>query len=257
MLLLLAFYVGSALAYEQPRLGGDRDGSGCKSSAGYTWCAPMGRCVRPWLTPCRSHQLVEGDVCYRFCEDASLPSIARRGECPAGTACHRTLPPRMAGFDSCHTPDTCQRVEPTAPAAGCSDDSECGAGFCRPATHDYSGPKACASFAAAGESCGGYAPAHLQTRCGPDLECVNTLGPAIADAPGTCSAPCDGGAARDAWGNCVAAGCAVWFDGCNTCTGAGTRAQSCTDAFCMRPSGPAECRGWALGYGPAGATGHI
>ena len=187
-----------------------------------------------------SGALAEDDVCYRFCEDSSLPFVARRDDCPAGTTCRTTLPPGMAAFDSCHTPDTCQRDD--AAAGGCSDDSECDAGFCRPTTMDYSGPKACVAFSAAGENCGGYTPPNFQTRCAPGLECVNTMGPMIADAPGTCSELCEAGAARDAWGNCITPGCTTWFDGCNTCTGAGTREQACTEEFCGRPTGAAECR---------------
>ncbi len=30
-------------------VGGDRDSHGCIPSAGYTWCAPLNKCVRPWL----------------------------------------------------------------------------------------------------------------------------------------------------------------------------------------------------------------
>ena len=30
-------------------VGGDRDKHGCIGSAGYTWCAGLNRCVRPWL----------------------------------------------------------------------------------------------------------------------------------------------------------------------------------------------------------------
>ncbi|MDD5026439.1 MAG: hypothetical protein PHH13_03630 [Candidatus Peribacteraceae bacterium] len=34
-------------------VGCDRDAHGCYTSAGYTWCAPRNRCVRPWKEPCR------------------------------------------------------------------------------------------------------------------------------------------------------------------------------------------------------------
>ncbi len=30
-------------------VGGDRDSHGCIPSAGYVWCAPLNKCVRPWL----------------------------------------------------------------------------------------------------------------------------------------------------------------------------------------------------------------
>lgn len=34
-------------------VGCDRDAHGCYASAGYTWCAPRNRCVRPWKESCR------------------------------------------------------------------------------------------------------------------------------------------------------------------------------------------------------------
>lgn len=113
------------------------------------------------------------------------------------------------------------------------------------------------AFAREGESCGGMM---MQARsCAPGLECANSAGPMIADAPGTCSQPCpavSGGVAqRDQWGNCIAAGCRTWFDGCNTCTSSGGR-QMCTEQFCAQPTGPAECRDAAAPAGPAVVDGH-
>eukprot|EP00756_Hemistasia_phaeocysticola_P007408 Hpha_TRINITY_DN14248_c0_g2::TRINITY_DN14248_c0_g2_i1::g.22153::m.22153 len=35
-------------------LGGDSDPHGCVPSAGYSWCGVLGKCVRPWETPCPS-----------------------------------------------------------------------------------------------------------------------------------------------------------------------------------------------------------
>lgn len=35
-----------------PIVGGDRDIHGCIGSAGYSWCASLGSCVRPWETSC-------------------------------------------------------------------------------------------------------------------------------------------------------------------------------------------------------------
>ena len=33
-------------------IGGDKDAGGCLVGAGYTWCEPLGECVRTWETPC-------------------------------------------------------------------------------------------------------------------------------------------------------------------------------------------------------------
>ena len=52
----------------------------------------------------------------------------------------------------------------------------------------------------------------------PGLECVNTMGPMIADAPGVCKRGCPKlSPSRDMYGNCVEPGCRSWFDGCNNC----------------------------------------
>lgn len=74
-------------------------------------------------------------------------------------------------------------------------------------------------------------PPNMQTRCSPDMECVNTQ-PMMSDGGGTCGPACPNRGMRDQWGNCIDASCSTWFDGCNTCTGTGTRAQSCTENFC-------------------------
>ena len=47
----------------------------------------------------------------------------------------------------------------------------------------------------------------MQNVCHPSLECVNTLGPMIADAPGTCQSPCENGERRDQYGNCIDNNC--------------------------------------------------
>jgi hypothetical protein len=33
-------------------VGGQRDAGGCVTGGGYTFCAPLNRCVRTWETPC-------------------------------------------------------------------------------------------------------------------------------------------------------------------------------------------------------------
>lgn len=110
-------------------------------------------------------------------------------------------------------------------------------------------PQACVAFSEPGASCGGMAPPNYQTRCAPTLECVNSMGPMVMDAPGSCAEACPIAASspiaareqRDSWGNCIAAGCSNWFDGCNACTSTNGM-QTCTEMFCAQPTGPAECR---------------
>lgn len=45
--------------------------------------------------------LSNNDVCYRFCEDGSEPSVDRRHECPSGTTCASVSTSNMVGFDNC------------------------------------------------------------------------------------------------------------------------------------------------------------
>ena len=37
---------------EQTPVGADTDAHGCIGSAGYTWCEPLGECIREWETDC-------------------------------------------------------------------------------------------------------------------------------------------------------------------------------------------------------------
>lgn len=91
-----------------------------------------------------------------------------------------------------------------------------------------------------GGTCGGW----LGGTCEAGLECVNTAGAMIADAPGRCLAPCGPGAERrDAWGNCIPSSCVHWFDGCNECSldPDGTNPAQCTERYCAE-AGEARCR---------------
>ena len=100
----------------------------------------------------------------------------------------------------------------------------------------------CVAFTPAGGGCGGMMPPQYQTRCQPSLECVNTMGPMIADGGGSCGPACPNRGQRDQWGNCIQAGCRSWFDGCNTCRVANGRASGCTENMCYQvAAGSATC----------------
>ena len=89
------------------------------------------------------------------------------------------------------------------------------------------------------------------SRCMKGLDCANTMGPMIADAPGQCVPKCT--TFRDQWGNCVPGGansrngCKTWFDGCNTChvtvdrSTHGGHLTACTKKRCYR-KGQAMCK---------------
>ena len=90
-------------------------------------------------------------------------------------------------------------------------------------------------------------PPEFQTRCLDNLECVNTMGPMIADAPGQCKEPCLRGENRNQYGECVQSltpqiripdNCATWHDGCNTCQVRDGRAEICTLMYCFRQDTP-------------------
>ena len=86
-----------------------------------------------------------------------------------------------------------------------------------------------------GDSCGGYTMPEYQTRCKDELECANTMGPMIADAPGTCSKPCLNNQTRNDYGICIIKlpdNCATWFDGCNTCSVNNGQLGACTLMYC-------------------------
>mmetsp|Transcript_13516 Transcript_13516/g.47669 ORF Transcript_13516/g.47669 Transcript_13516/m.47669 type:complete len:421 (+) Transcript_13516:68-1330(+) len=57
--------------------------------------------------------LAVGDVCYRFCEDGSEPSVDLRGRCPADAPCASPLPSGTMSFDTCgDRAHTCSSVAP-------------------------------------------------------------------------------------------------------------------------------------------------
>ena len=62
-------------------VGGTKDVGGCYSGAGYVWCEPMNKCVRPWITPCR----VKTEYCpespMQLCRMMCPPVHCSEGEC--------------------------------------------------------------------------------------------------------------------------------------------------------------------------------
>ena len=95
--------------------------------------------------------------------------------------CPSDANPDQADADADGTGDACD----AAPA--CASDDDCGAdAWCRP---DADNVGQCVPWVGVGELCGGFRPAHLVTRCSPDLNCDVRPGP--TDIPGTCRARCD------------------------------------------------------------------
>lgn len=190
----------------------------CMGSAGYTWCGSSRSCVRVWETPCADR--------YESCADCLAQQRAG-----VNIACPRKCDTYVVNTED---PCTCPPQPPCPPSptiAGCTvhvpPPDECGC------------IEACPSLQCGeGASCGGFALS--PSACTAPLECVATMGPYIADAPGTCRTPCP--TQRDAFGNCVDANCKVWYDGCNTCRIDHARGSSaCTEMFCDISRGMARC----------------
>ena len=152
-----------------PPIGAQMDSHNCLIGAGYTWCESSQNCIRQWITPCEDH--------FTDCTDCL--NLQRNGE---NIAC----------------PQECELIN-----LDCNTDKDCETNqFCRVSRLDIDGPKLCVPYSTEGESCGGYTLPTNQMRCSPGLECANTMGPRIADAPGNCMRPCKPGHTRDAYGNC-------------------------------------------------------
>jgi hypothetical protein len=115
----------------------------------------------------------------------------------------------------------------------CISDSDCDSEhFCRPTLNVLDSPKNCVRYSQRGESCGGMTMTNNQNRCHPNLECVNTMSHAIADAPGTCQEHCPNNQHRDSYGNCIDLNCREWYDGCNTCQISHSGQLICTEQSC-------------------------
>ena len=141
-------------------VGGERDDNNCLIGAGFSWCETTQSCIRIWETPCEDN--------FSDCNDCLKRQ--RKGE---NIAC----------------PINCDIA-----TVSCENDNDCGdLYFCRQTTMNYDGPKECVKYSKEGDSCGGYTLPSYESRCHPSFECVNTMGPMIADAPGQCM--------RSGWGD--------------------------------------------------------
>ncbi len=103
--------VAAAPAEPRPVLvGGDRDAHGCIGSAGYSWCAREGRCVRPWelarerALPFEGSPEANRQTFDRYCNAASADAGARAcamPECFRAVTCCRGGCSGPAVFTSC------------------------------------------------------------------------------------------------------------------------------------------------------------
>jgi len=220
--------------------GSQRDDHGCVLDGGYQWCESLQQCQRLWETPCEelndkntefcpasNNQMCRmacnepvcpdgqcalrvGNCCDYTCMDSQLSGTNCPNECPPPTPC--PMPPLAPN---------CRYIPPIQNNCGCS--SGCGTVDC--STHNT---------VLEGETCGGFMPYGMAGICEDGLECVYTMGPMIADAPGTCQQICQ--TTRDSWGNCIDEGCSTWFDGCNTCLLSDDNQIGCSEKMCYEKS---------------------
>ena len=168
---------------------------------------------------------------YTWCESSQRCIRIWEEECESLTnICDGTCPP-PAPCPLMAVQPGCRMIPPTYDSCGCS--IGCGTIDCS-TVHNVVGE---------GGSCGGFMMNQINT-CDQGLECVNIMGPMIADAPGTCMTICN--TERDQYGNClnqnnnlnIPWNCASWYDGCNTCSVVNGVLGACTLMMCFTNNEP-------------------
>ena len=251
-LIKLSIFTGLSLFSNGQLMGAQKDpsGNGCSLDGGYSWCKYLNECIRPWETECIAAKPV-----YPLITDIDLTvDCTSRRVCPPAPPCPM---PYMGdiNMDSCrlitNTDEcgcfiSCPSYDCTN-QGDCNQDTDCNSDqFCRDMGYQpylLGGrrlqPRECIDKSGEGESCGGYTLPQYQSRCMDGLECANTMGPMIADAPGTCAEPCHRNETRDDYGKCIGkipSDCASWYDGCNTCSVNKGKVDACTLMYCFSPS---------------------
>ncbi len=246
ILLNMIFVVNTS---SQMLVGNQRDEHNCILDGGYQWCETTQNCVRYWENPC---PLSEGD-CMSECPPpmpCPMPYMSNMENC------------RLKEYtDSCGCQIRCSSWDCTN--INCNSDSDCHTNqFCRIISdsltpHLTGGRRGlqhseCVNKVGINETCGGYTLPQYQNRCLDNLECINIMGPMIADAPGICKELCNNGENRDLNGNCITQhiqipdNCLTWMDGCNTCQVRDGRAEICTLMYCFQRTTP-HCLNYVKG----------
>jgi hypothetical protein len=252
ILKILTVYLGLNKTNAQADIivpGSQLDDHGCVLDGGYSWCETNQQCQRSWETPCLNEETdfcptSNIQTCRMMCDDPVCSNdhcAMRIGNCcdftctdlNEGVKCPQTCPP-PAPCPMPYLEGNCLMVNPVVDHCGCTTGCP---------TVDCSHQQKISE----GGTCGGFMPYGMAGVCEDGLECVYTMGPMIADAPGICQRICQ--TTRDSWGNCIDEGCSSWFDGCNTCSVDKNLIQTCTEIACYEPNNGAECRDDTLGDG--------
>ena len=238
--ILLSLFTQQVASSEILLPGSQLDDHNCVLDGGYSWCESTQKCSRPWEEPCPILSLTSHVT--GFCQN-SLMQTCRKvcdiPQCEIGhcaqridNCCDYICQPQNIPCNVCPPPipcpappPNCQYTHPESDNCGCI--TSCG-------TIDCSN-----SISLEGEICGGYMPQGMTQNCIHGLECVYTLGPMVADAPGTCQKQCK--TTRDTYGNCVSDGCSNWFDGCNSCSVSDNTIQTCRQDNICYGRNPGHC----------------
>ena len=233
MKLITIFVNLLSLVNAQTMVGSQHDEHNCVLDGGYQWCESLNQCIRPWETNCEQIQQTHSIPlnCATWNDGCNTCQVNQDGSLGACTLMY------------CFTQNTPSCTTYYRSENSCQSNSDCiNNKYCRPTTTDYNGRKECVNYSLENDSCGGFTLANMQNICSPSLECVNTMGPIIADAPGICKPFCSNNERRDEYGNCITNGCQTWFDGCNSCQiGKNGVYIACSRMFCDKPQ-TAECR---------------
>ena len=240
--------ISSQQTYRPPSVGSQRDDHNCMLDGGYQWCDTTQSCIRPWETICGTidKQNSNTNDCNKLCPPPIpcpmpyMPNI-NMDNCRISTEA-----------DSCGCIIGCPHYD--CSSNNCNSDSDCHIHqFCRQIrTPIMNGRRnqellsECVDKVGINKTCGGMVQPEFQTRCLDGLECVNTMGPMIADAPGQCKEPCNHNEIRNDNGVCIIQesripeNCATWYDGCNTCQVRNGVAEICTMMYCFT-NNPTRC----------------
>lgn len=219
--------------------GSQTDEHNCVLDGGYEWCESTQRCQRTWEEDC----LMNVDFCHssnvQTCRMACEDPVCPQQQCAMRTenCCDYTCVSSDIDLNLQECNSECPNIPCPMPAISPQ---------CRIIQNDIVDHCGCSSgcptvdcstrpvimWLREGETCGGLLPYGMSRSCDEGLECVNTMGPMVADAPGTCQPLCD--TFRDYWGNCVDKSCSVWFDGCNTCDISDNTLTGCTEVMCSK-----------------------
>ena len=205
---------------------------GCRLDRGYQWCESTHECQ---LEPCENIitqycKSSKSQFCRMICPDP----ICMTNQCAmrSNNCCEYTCSEISKCSNECPSPMPCPMPPPNcnyipSQPDNCGCQNGCGTIDCSIST------------SLEGETCGGYMPQGMARTCIAGLECAYTMGPYIADAPGTCQQICQ--TFRDNWGNCVDEDCINWYDGCNTCNIHSNINFQCTEKVCYQMENKAYC----------------